>query len=119
MSYNVCLECGQPVIITPKDRHRQVVRNVAGIYGYTFEDIAKKKKQYELVVARHHCYSALNDLGLSLSAIGRLLDRDHTTVLHGIKQHRERLRRANKKAGEPLEEGMALTPPSAEREERA
>jgi chromosomal replication initiator protein len=47
----------------------------------------------ELVHARQEAmYRLRTEKNLSLSAIGRELGkRDHTTVIHGIKQHKKRI----------------------------
>lgn len=114
----VCLECGQPVTITPKDRYRHIISNVAKAYGFTYQDMVGRCKTYQRVVARQHCYFALVNLGLSYSAVGRLMDRDHSTVMHGVEQHDYRMQRAEKRA---KEQGniTAQLGPSAEGEERA
>lgn len=107
MSKQICLECGQPILITPKDRHRQMIRNVASAYGYTLEDMLSHKRHPEMVIARHHCYYALLDIGLSQSHIGRLMGRDHTTIAYGADQHKIRMQRLDKQAGEHMEERQA------------
>lgn len=114
----ICLECGQPVTITPKDRYRHIIANVARAYGFTYQDMVGRCKTYQRVVARQHCYFALVNLGLSYSAVGRLMDRDHSTVMHGVEQHDYRMKRAEGRAKEQSSASATLGP-SAEGEKRA
>lgn len=104
----VCLNCGQFMVATPKDRYRRIITNVAEAYGFTYQDIMGRSKTHELVVARHHCYDSLMRCGLSYAAAGRLMDRDHTTVIYGVRQHRERMDRAEKRAKEQEEDTAHL-----------
>lgn len=50
-------------------------------------DVRKNTRQVEYVMARNIYYKiAKHDLGLgTLSAVGKPLNKDHTTVLHGLK----------------------------------
>ena len=115
---HICLECGQAVASTPKDRYRNLIKTVAKAYGFTYEDMIGRNKTHYCVVARQHCYATLLNCGLSYSAVGRLMDRDHTTVMHGIEQHEYRIKRAEKRAKEQ-ELLAAQLGPCAEGEERA
>ena len=50
-------------------------------------DILGKKRNKEIVVPRQIAmYLLYQDAHLSTPEVGRLLNRDHTTVLHGLKQ---------------------------------
>ena len=114
---NVCLECGQVVNVTPKDRYKNLINTVAKAYGFTYADMVGRNKSHYHVVARQHCYSALLNCGLSYSAVGRMMDRDHTTVMHGVAQHDYRIQRAEKRAKE--QGASASLGPCAEGEENA
>ena len=43
----------------------------------------------EVAHARFAAYDRAHKAGFSLSAIGKYYERDHTTVMHGIKRHKE------------------------------
>ena len=46
-------------------------------------------RDHHIVSARHECFVRLRDeLGLSYPAIGRLMARDHSTVMYGIRRWR-------------------------------
>lgn len=70
-----------------------IFRQVSKKYGYTRIQFESDSRQRNLVRARQELYARLCDeLGLSLSATGRLVgDRDHTTVLYGKQKHYERV----------------------------
>lgn len=49
------------------------------------EDLLGPSRLRNVVQARFTCFTALYLRGSSLSAIGRRFDRDHTTVMHGVR----------------------------------
>ena len=70
-----------------------IFKQVGKKYGYTRIQFESDSRHRNLVRARQELYARLCDeLGLSLSATGRLVgDRDHTTVLYGKQKHYERV----------------------------
>jgi chromosomal replication initiation ATPase DnaA len=68
---------------------RQIADRVAAEYGLTFDEMTSPRKTARLVRARWHVMWELYDTDLySTPAIAALLKlKDHTTVLHGIRQH--------------------------------
>jgi chromosomal replication initiator protein len=62
-------------------------------HGITAAQLRSDCRDMELVHARQEAmYRLRTEKNLSLSAIGRELGkRDHTTVIHGIKQHKKRI----------------------------
>ena len=55
-------------------------------YGVSIEDIRGKKRNDNIAKARHVCiYMIRNITELSLSDIGKLFSRDHSTVISSIK----------------------------------
>lgn len=62
-------------------------RKVSELSGFTLDELASRRKETALVHARQAAfYLAKIHTNLSLPAIGRYFGRDHTTVLHGIRQ---------------------------------
>jgi chromosomal replication initiator protein len=60
---------------------------VARYYGVNADDLKSKSRHKQIVEPRQMAmYLLREDAHLSTPEIGRLLNRDHTTVLHGIKQ---------------------------------
>jgi hypothetical protein len=51
-------------------------------------NLSSRSRKRELVGMRSYIMFKLRSLGLSLEAIGKLFDRDHSTVIHAIKKHR-------------------------------
>ncbi len=76
----------QTPLVTPA-RIKPVVRAVAKYYGVSLGDIVSSRRARGLIRPRQVAmYLARELTGHSLPAIGRVLDRDHTTVLHGCRR---------------------------------
>jgi hypothetical protein len=54
-------------------------------YMIELHNLCDKSRQRELVYKRYYLFSELKKLGLNLSEIGRMLEKDHVTVMHGLK----------------------------------
>ena len=48
-------------------------------------NLCEKGRTRELVYKRNYIYSELYKLNINLTQIGRMLDKDHVTVMHGLK----------------------------------
>lgn len=88
-------ECEPPeaVVVIPALRWRQIVLEVAAQHGVSLPEITGHQRAYNIVRARHEAFYRLKtETQLSLPQIGRKMGgRDHTTVLHGVRKHKERL----------------------------
>lgn len=74
-----------------------VVAATARFYGVTAALINGAPRYREVVRARHIAmYIAKKVTGLSYPSLGREFNRDHSTILHGVKQVEERLGREPK-----------------------
>jgi chromosomal replication initiator protein len=63
-----------------------VLTAVTRYYGVKLEDLKGKARHKQIVVPRQIAmYLLYEDARLSTPEVGRLLNRDHTTVLHGLK----------------------------------
>ena len=89
----ICCNCGQPVSKMPSDKYAMVIQNVAAKHKITYENIMSQSKEGIINAARQEAYWSLHALGLSSAQVGRIMKRDHTTILHGIKQHEARVLR--------------------------
>src|SRR5207248_11123098 len=64
-----------------------ILTAVARYFGVKTDDLKGKARNKQIVVPRHIAmYLLREDAHLSTPECGRLLNRDHTTVLHGMKQ---------------------------------
>jgi chromosomal replication initiator protein len=64
-----------------------ILQAVGRFYGIKIDDLKGKSRHKQVVAPRHIAMYLLREDGhLSTPEVGRLLNRDHTTVLHGIKQ---------------------------------
>lgn len=72
----------------------RLAKAIASLYGIEFDQMISDRRSKHLVVPRQHAMWAIREYTkLSLPAIGRVLGgRDHTTVLHGCRQHERRMR---------------------------
>jgi chromosomal replication initiation ATPase DnaA len=80
--------------------HR-IARAIARLHRISYQDLCSHRRAQHLVVARHHAmYEMRKHTKLSLPAIGKILNgRDHTTIIHGCKQHEKRLKMGEVQCG--------------------
>jgi len=70
-----------------------ILDEVADHYGLTRQDLVGKSRSRPLTNARHVAMNLTRECtGLSLIKIGELFDRDHTTVMHGIRKTEQLMR---------------------------
>lgn len=100
MDVEVCLECGQHVFATQHNMMRSIICRIAAGYDLSYDEVTGSSRQRHIMVGRNHVYAALMDCGFSSAAVGRYMGRDHSTVLHGAGQHRERVAEIMKRAEE-------------------
>lgn len=73
-------------------RWKAIVKEVCEKHGITFGQVLGRQRSQPIVKARFEAYFRLSEeTGLSLPQIGRFLGgKDHTSVLHGIRKHKQR-----------------------------
>ena len=78
--------------VTPRKAKLAVVAAVAMKHGLTLPEIMGADRRHHVAHARQEAFWVLRDTypEMSLPAIGRMFGKDHTTVLHGIRQHEKR-----------------------------
>ncbi len=71
----------------------EIIFSTAEKYRVSVAEIKGARREKFIVKARHECcYRLSKELGYSLTQIGKILgDRDHTSVLSGIRRHEKRL----------------------------
>jgi chromosomal replication initiation ATPase DnaA len=75
---------------------KKILRETADAYGLSVEEICGYRRIVPYVRARQQAmWRMKTELGMSMPEIGRRIgNKDHTTVLHGIRAHQARLDRA-------------------------
>ena len=73
---------------------REVIQEVADEHGLMVEDFQGKKRYRRVAWPRQEAMAAAHRAGFSLHEIGKFLGRDHTTVLAGIRAHKDRTEHA-------------------------
>jgi chromosomal replication initiation ATPase DnaA len=72
--------------MTPRGRNLAEIDAIAELYGYTLADILGKRKQRPLVEVRRKCVVRLRSFGYSTTEIGRIMQRDHSTIVHSLQK---------------------------------
>jgi len=69
---------------------KRIIFKVAEFVGCSYEDLIGKWRMREVVVARHILFHYFRyEMGMKLNQIGVLFERDHSTVIHGIRKVQE------------------------------
>lgn len=78
-----------PQIRTRPAAIAEIIAEVAKETGLTVAMLVGDRRSRPIVAARHLAYwRVARETGASLAAIGRAFgDRDHTTIIHGIRKH--------------------------------
>lgn len=82
----ICSKCGNLQVGTPREKYQHIIRQVAARYGIAADQITGNARCSKLLHPRREVMAILQKSGLSASHIGRIMNRDHTTVLHHIRQ---------------------------------
>jgi chromosomal replication initiation ATPase DnaA len=69
------------MILTPKEKNLADIGEIAYKYGYTAEDILGPSRYRRLVMVRRECVGMLRAKGYSTTEIGRIMNRDHSTIV--------------------------------------
>ena len=70
-----------------KTNLQSILQIISEYYGVSENLIKSKSRKDEVVKARHaYFYIAYKTSGKGLAEIGKLVNRDHTTVIHGIRK---------------------------------
>lgn len=71
---------------TPRERNLADIGLIALRHGFTREDILGPRKFKNLIRARQDCIAMFRKRGLSTTEIGRIMGRDHSTIVHALQQ---------------------------------
>jgi chromosomal replication initiation ATPase DnaA len=80
----------------PHERWKQIVFEVCRKHGLTYDEIMGHQRSVRIAIARHEAFYRLaTETTSSLPRIGKWMGgKDHTSVLHGIRRHRQRMKDA-------------------------
>ena len=70
--------------MTPREKNLKDIAHLAEGYGYTVADILGQKRYRHLVFVRRLCILMLREKGYSTTEIGRIMNRDHSTIVHAL-----------------------------------
>ena len=70
--------------MTPRQSNMMEMEAIAKVYGYTAEEVVGKNRQKKLVEVRRKCVVMLREKGYSTTEIGRIMNRDHSTIVHSL-----------------------------------
>ena len=65
---------------------RQILERVARLHDVSIEDITGPSRLRHICMARWDAMRQMRDRKLTTTRIGELLNRDHTTVMHGLRR---------------------------------
>ena len=68
----------------------RVLEVVASRHGLTPDEVLSQRRTRRIAYGRQELMAELRRLRYSLPEIGRMLGKDHTTVLHGVRAHERR-----------------------------
>lgn len=81
----------RPQVVIPQ-RVRDTIERVCADHGVYFDELLERSRYPYLVAARHEAMAAVRRLRtpvgrpFSYSQIGRIFDRDHSTVMHACRK---------------------------------
>lgn len=86
------LRVGQESYYRPRKKKYMAYRHVkrrSYDFGYAWSDMISNSRKRELVEIRFMVMKYLHDAGFSYTKIGRILQRDHATVIYGVRRCQE------------------------------
>ena len=91
--YRLAYDSNPPPSVKKRITIRQIISEVSEKRGVSRDAIISARRNVNLVLARWEVmWRAREETALSLPQIGRALgDRDHTTILYGVRRHQERI----------------------------
>ena len=75
--------------MTPREKNLAEIDAIAELHGYTLEDILGRSKLKPLVEVRRKCVVWMRGKGYSTTEIGRIMNRDHSTIVHSLQKMAE------------------------------
>ena len=80
-------------LTTRRNSFASIARATSRVFDVSLDELKGRGRSNNLIKPRHVIYYLANtELKLSLTNIGRLMNRDHTSILHGVNSVREKMR---------------------------
>ena len=79
------------------NRRKLLVLTIMEEHDVYWIDLVNDSRRHDLVAVRHEVYVVLFQDGMSLSAIGRIANRDHATILYSLRKNPDLARRFKNK----------------------
>jgi len=74
---------------------KEICQEISDLYGVSVDELLGPKRTKSISNARQHAmYLMAEQRHLSLPRIGSFFNRDHTTILHGVRAHKARMEAA-------------------------
>jgi len=89
--------------MTPREKNLAAIDVIAQEHGYTVEDILGKSRTKHLVGVRRLCILMLRQKGFSTTEIGRVMGRDHSTIVHALKCMQQSAHVSERTLDEPVD----------------
>lgn len=64
----------------------KVAEIVANVFEVSMEDLLSGKRNFKIIKARFTLYEILHRIGCKAAHIGKSLDKNHTTIAHGLSE---------------------------------
>jgi chromosomal replication initiation ATPase DnaA len=74
--------------MTPRQANMLEIEAIAKAHCFTLEDILGPRKFKPLVAVRRKCAVMLREKGHTTTEIGRIMQRDHSTICHSLQKSR-------------------------------
>jgi chromosomal replication initiation ATPase DnaA len=71
------------------DKYENIIDDIFEKYGVKKQHLFSRRRNAELVKVKKLTYWTLRQAGLSLPKIGKLMNKDHSTVLYGIRTFKD------------------------------
>jgi chromosomal replication initiation ATPase DnaA len=75
--------------MTPREKSLSDVGLIALKHGLQREDLLGRQRFPRISRARQEAFYHFRRKGWSYTEIGRLFDRDHSTIIHGVEKHQK------------------------------
>jgi chromosomal replication initiation ATPase DnaA len=70
--------------MTPREKNLADIGVIAYKHNFTVEDMLGKRRYNRIVEVRRECVAMLRAKGYSTTEIGRIMNRDHSTIVHSL-----------------------------------
>jgi len=78
------------VIYSRSDFRHEILKEAASKYNIDPREIFQHKRNANVVLSRREvCWRLRSERGMSYALIGRVLNRDHTSIMHAIKAYKK------------------------------